>query len=87
MLKMTRLTTTKRKQLGSQVFACPRDRKLPINDAAHVRNAMARFDQVESKFCHPAVAKRRILSAAKKFGVDVGDFGKVKKFGSTKKEG
>ena len=68
-------------------YACPRDRKLPINDAAHVRNAMARFNQVESKFCHPTVASRRILVAAKKYGVDSRDFCNVKKFESTSKEG
>jgi len=84
---LAKLSTARRKQLGSQDFACPRDRKLPINDAKHVRNAMARFDQVETKLCHPTVAKRRILKAAKKFGVDVGDFAKVKRFESTKKEG
>ncbi len=84
---MTKFTTTSRQRLNNQAFACPRDRKLPINDVAHVRNAMARFDQVETKFCHPAVAKRRILKAAKKFGIDIGDFGKVKSFRSTKKEG
>ena len=85
--RLAKLTTSKREKLSSTQYACPRDRKLPINDAAHVRNAMARFDQVESKFCHPAVAKRRIISAAKKFGVDVKDFGKVDKFQSTRKEG
>jgi len=84
---MAKLTTTRRNKLSNQAFACPRDRKFPINDARHVRNAMARFDQVESKFCHPAVAKRRILRAAKKFGIDVGDFGKVNRFESTRKEG
>ncbi|MGA2665430.1 MAG: DUF6582 domain-containing protein [Nitrososphaerales archaeon] len=84
---MTKLSTSKRAGMSSQQFACPRDRKLPINDAAHVRNAMARFDQVESEFCHPATARRRIIAAAKKFGVDVGDFGKVKRFGSTTGEG
>jgi hypothetical protein len=84
---MAKLSTRKREELTASQFACPQDRKLPINDAAHVRNAMARFDQVESKFCHPATAKRRILAAAKKYGVDVGDFGGVKRFKSTEKEG
>jgi hypothetical protein len=84
---MAKLSTAKRQELSNQDFACPRDRKLPINDARHVRNAMARFDQVETKFCHPTVAKRRILKAAQKFNIDVGDFGKVKSFKSTKKEG
>jgi hypothetical protein len=84
---MTRLTTERRARLSSQQYACPVDRKLPINDAAHVRNAMARFNQVESKFCHPAMARRRILAAARKFRVDVGEFQKTKRFASTRKEG
>ncbi len=77
---MSRLTTEKRERLRSSQFACPSDRKLPINDAAHVRDAMARFDQVESNICHPRIAKRRILAAAKKFGVEVGEFEKVRNF-------
>jgi hypothetical protein len=84
---MADLTTKKRNRLSSQSFACPRDRKLPINDAAHVRNAMARFNQVESKFCHPATARRRILAAAHKYGIDVSEFRKVKRTKSTTKEG
>ncbi len=84
---MAKMSHRKKKSLSSTQYACPRDRKLPINDPAHVRNAMARFNQVESKFCHPAVAKRRIIAAAKKFGIDVEDFKKVKGFESTKKEG
>jgi hypothetical protein len=84
---MARMSYKRKKSLPKTEYACPRDRKLPINDAAHVRNAMARFNQVESRFCHPATARRRILAAAKKFGVDVGDFKKVKSFESTRKEG
>jgi hypothetical protein len=76
---MTKLTTEKREKLPSSEFACPIDRKLPIN-AAHIRNAMARFDQVITTDCHPADAKRRILAAAKKFGVDVTEFEKVRHF-------
>ncbi|MDA4117923.1 MAG: hypothetical protein OK455_06220 [Thaumarchaeota archaeon] len=77
---MSRLTTEKREEMPDSAFACPIDRKLPINDAAHVRNAMARFDQVMSEKCHPEEAKRRIVAAAKKFGVDVKEFEKVKHF-------
>lgn len=77
----------KKKSLPKTEYACPKDRKLPINDAAHVRAAMARFNQVESKFCHPATARRRILAAAKKYDVDVGDFKTVRGFESTTKEG
>jgi hypothetical protein len=83
---MVKLTEAKRDNLSNTEYACPRDRKLPINDAAHVRNAMSRFDQVQSNFCHPTVAKRRIMKAAKKFGIDVKDFGKVRNFQSTKKK-
>ena len=77
---MAKLTTAKRERLPDSKFACPIDRKLPINDAAHVRDAMARFDQVTSAGCHPEAAKRRILAAAKRFGVDVKGFQKVKSF-------
>lgn len=48
--------------------------KLPIHDADHVRNALARFNQTEGI---PAEKKagvyRKIKSAAKKFGIDVSD--------------
>jgi hypothetical protein len=39
-----RLTT--RSNLPDTVFAFPRQRKEPLTDARHVRNAIARFDQV-----------------------------------------
>jgi uncharacterized protein DUF6582 len=39
-----RLTT--RSDLLDTVFAFPRERKEPLTDASHVRNAVARFDQV-----------------------------------------
>lgn len=45
-------------------------RRLPINDASHVRNALARFDQVE--FEDEAArerARERLLRAAKKHGI------------------
>jgi len=48
--------------------------KLPIHDAAHVRNALARFNQTEGI---PAGEKdkvhARIVAAAKKFGVEVSE--------------
>jgi hypothetical protein len=77
---VAKLSTEKREELPSSAFACPIDRKLPLTDAAHVRNAMARFDQVISDKCHPREAKRRIIAAAKKFEIDVREFEKVKKF-------
>lgn len=77
---MAKLTAAKKERLPASQYACTIDRKLPINDAAHVRNAMARFDQVITTECHPAEAKKRILTAAKKFGIDVEEFQKVRSF-------
>ncbi len=84
---MAKLTTEKREELPASEYACPIDKKLPINDAAHVRNAMARFDQVITDKCHPVEARNRILAAAKRYGVDVKEFGKVREFKSTSREG
>jgi uncharacterized protein DUF6582 len=53
-------------------FAFPAKRKEPINDAPHVRNAVARFDQVEGVTDKERdAAWRRIRAAARKFGVHI----------------
>src|SRR5260370_42249712 len=45
-------------------------RRLPINDAVHVRNALARFEQVGFEDDAARVrARDRVLRAAKKFGI------------------
>jgi ATP-dependent protease ClpP protease subunit len=75
----------KRKELGMTVaefYAIPRDppseSKLPIFDEAHVRNAMARLNQVQGvSASEKATAKRKIIAAAKKFGIDTTNFEKV----------
>jgi len=75
----------KRKELGMSVaefYAIPRDppseSKLPIFDEAHVRNAMARFNQVEGVSAkEKAAARRKIIAKAKKFGIDITDFDDV----------
>ena len=41
------LDTEDRDKLPSSVYAFPKQRKEPLTDASHVRNALARFDQVE----------------------------------------
>ena len=41
------LSTEERKELPDSVFAFPKQRKEPLTDASHVKNALARFDQVE----------------------------------------
>ncbi|MEA2632136.1 MAG: hypothetical protein QOE66_2355 [Chloroflexota bacterium] len=48
------------------------ERHLPIHDAAHVRNAVARFDQTDfqSKSARYAAA-RLILAAAKRHDIEV----------------
>lgn len=53
-------------------FAFPKERKEPLNDAGHVRNAVARFNQVEGVTDKERdAAWRRIRTAARKFGVEI----------------
>jgi hypothetical protein len=82
-----RVSTNKRKNSKQGQFAPTGNRKLPINDVAHVRNATAHSNHVESKSCHPAVARRLVLAGAKKFGVDVGEFKHAKSLKNSTKEG
>ncbi len=53
---------------------------LPIHDESHVRNAMARFNQTdfESKAAKEA-ARKKIVAAAKKHGIDISDDSNVAK--------
>ena len=41
------LDTQDRQELPDSAYAFPKQRKEPLTDAAHVKNALARFDQVE----------------------------------------
>ncbi len=41
------LSSAERKDLPESVYAFPSKRKEPLTDASHVRNAIARFDQVK----------------------------------------
>ena len=69
---MAKLDTDDRKSLAKGEFAFEKQRKEPLEDASHVRNAIARFDQVEGVTdAERDAAWTRIKSAAKKFGVDV----------------
>ena len=66
------ISTQRREQMPADKFAFPRERKEPLNDASHVRNAIARFDQVEGVTdSERDAAWRRIRAAARKFGVKV----------------
>jgi hypothetical protein len=63
---------TDKDDLRESQFAFPDERKEPIHDAAHVRNAIARFDQVEDVTdAERDKAWRRIKTAAKRFDVEV----------------
>ena len=69
---MSRLDQGDRDKLSGRQYAFPKQRKEPIEDASHVRNAIARFDQVEGvSDSERDEAWKRIQAAAKKFGVDV----------------
>jgi hypothetical protein len=61
-----------RKAIPDSQYAFPRVRKEPLNDASHVRNAIARFDQVRGvSDAERDEAFRRIKRAAGRFGVDM----------------
>ncbi len=66
------MSTAAENRLADGQFAFPDERKEPLTDAKHVRNAIARFDQVEGvSDAGRDRAWHRILAAAKRFGVDV----------------
>jgi hypothetical protein len=69
---MSELSEKQRDKLPNSDFAFPKERKEPIENASHVRNAIARFDQVEGvSDKEKDEAWDRIKKAAKKYGVDV----------------
>jgi Family of unknown function (DUF6582) len=66
------LDTADRDKLPDSVYAFPKQRKEPLTDASHVRNALARFDQVEDvSDADRALAFANIKKAAAHYGVDV----------------
>src|SRR5206468_3397263 len=70
---MARLSARERASLPDRAFAYidPEGRRrLPIHDEAHVRNALGRFERVrfEDDLARER-ARRRLLNAAKKFGI------------------
>ena len=66
------LSTAEKNDLPASKFAFPDERKEPLTDAKHVRNAVARFDQVEGvSDSERDRAWRRIKAAAKRFGVEI----------------
>jgi hypothetical protein len=65
---------TKQSDLPDSVFAFPRQRKEPLTDARHVRNAVARFDQVTGvSDADRASAFANIKKAAKHYGINLSE--------------
>jgi len=68
------LSTADKHKLKRKDFAFPDQRKEPLTDAAHVRNAIARFDQVEGVTdADRGRAWRRIIKAARRYDVEVSE--------------
>lgn len=66
------LSTEDRKHMSDTTYAFPKQRKEPLNDASHVRNAIARFDQVKDVSDEDREeAFKHIKAAAKKYGVEM----------------
>jgi hypothetical protein len=64
------LSTAEQNRLPDSAFAFPEERKEPLVDARHVRNAVARFDQVEGvSDAERDRAWKRIQAAAKRHDV------------------
>jgi len=84
----------KRKSKGmsvSEFYAIPRDppskSKLPIFDKAHVKNAMARFNQIKGVSKEEKKkARNKIIRKAKKFGIDIENFKKNKELKEVKQK-
>jgi hypothetical protein len=67
---MAKLTKPARDRISTTKFAFPKQRKEPLENASHVRNAAARFKQVKGVTeAERRAASKRIQSAAKRYGV------------------
>jgi len=71
---MAKLSTEDRDDLSKGAFAFPKQRKEPLENASHVRNAVARFNQVKDVSDDERDdAWKRIKTAAKKHGVEISE--------------
>jgi hypothetical protein len=69
---MAKLTKAGRDRIATSKFAFPKQRKEPLENASHVRNAAARFNQVEGvTAAEKRAAWKRIQAAAKEYGVEL----------------
>jgi hypothetical protein len=68
------LSTAEENRIADSKFAFPEHRKEPLTDAKHVRNAIARFDQVEGvSDAERDRAWKRITTAARKYDIEVSE--------------
>lgn len=68
------LSTKDKDDLPESVFAFPKQRKEPLTDAGHVKNALARFDQVHSVTDDERdQAFANIRKAAKHYGIEIAE--------------
>jgi hypothetical protein len=68
------LDTKDRQELPDSAYAFPKQRKEPLTDAAHVKNALARFDQVKGVSDEDRdLAFANIKKAAQYYGIDVAE--------------
>lgn len=71
---MNELSADQRIKLDEGKFAFPEQRKEPLENAAHVRNAIARFNQVKDVSDDDRdAAWKRIKTATKKYDVEVSE--------------
>ena len=69
-----KLTTADKNDLPDSAFAFPKQRKEPMTDASHVRNALVRFDQVKDvSDADRDLAFANIQKAAKHYDVEVNE--------------
>lgn len=69
-----KLSEKGRAALPDSVFAFPKQRKEPMTDGSHVRNALARFDQVDGvSDADRDLAFANIKKAATHYGVDMAE--------------
>jgi hypothetical protein len=66
------LDAAEQKRLPDSVYAFPEKRKEPMTNASHVRNAIARFDQVKGVTDHEREqAFANIKAAAAHYGIEM----------------
>ena len=72
--KSGKISTVAKDKLPSKTFAFTEKRKEPLENASHVRNALARFNQVKDVTDEERKeAFANIKKAAKKFDVEVSE--------------